>query len=146
MSQGMALQQERVVIAQRTDLDRYCYSVAGVVGELLTELFAVYSPVIATQKAALAPLAVSFGEGLQLTNILKDVWEDAGRGCAGCRRQSKPLEALPPAHLRNSNRSWMNIWHWHMVTCVMRSDLPSCFPARSRGCASFVCGPSAWRC
>lgn len=66
MSQGMALQQERVVIAQRTgSRSLYCYSVAGVVIELLTELFAVYSPVIATQKAALAPLAVSFGEGLR---------------------------------------------------------------------------------
>lgn len=80
MSKGMALQQECVVIAQRADLDRYCYSVAGVVGELLTELFAFYSPAIATEKVTLAPLAVSFGEGLQLTNILKDVWEDASRG------------------------------------------------------------------
>ena len=80
MSQGMAQQQECVSIAQRADLDRYCYSVAGVVGELLTELFAFYSPALASQKATLAPLAVSFGEGLQLTNILKDVWEDASRG------------------------------------------------------------------
>lgn len=80
MSQGMAAQQECAVITQAADLDRYCYSVAGVVGELLTELFAVYSPLVATAKSALPPLAVSFGEGLQLTNILKDVWEDASRG------------------------------------------------------------------
>ena len=26
------------------------------------------------------PLAVSFGQGLQMTNILKDIWEDRKRG------------------------------------------------------------------
>jgi len=67
-------------LSRLSDLDDYCYYVAGVVGEMLTELFCSYSPVIARQRAGLQERAVSFAQGLQMTNILKDVWEDRGRG------------------------------------------------------------------
>src|SRR6266478_1497580 len=63
-----------------SDLDSYCYYVAGVVGEMLTELFCGHSPRISQRRAALHGLAVSFAQGLQMTNILKDVWEDRRRG------------------------------------------------------------------
>jgi len=62
------------------DLDSYCYYVAGVVGEMLTELFCSHSLQIEGQRAALSRLAPSFAQGLQMTNILKDVWEDRSRG------------------------------------------------------------------
>ena len=61
-------------------LDRYCYAVAGVVGEMLTELFCDYSSDIEARRDALFPLAASFGQGLQMTNILKDIREDLRRG------------------------------------------------------------------
>ena len=61
-------------------LDGYCYFVAGVVGEMLTELFCDYSPEIDSHGDILRQLGVSFGQGLQMTNILKDVWEDHQRG------------------------------------------------------------------
>jgi farnesyl-diphosphate farnesyltransferase len=67
-------------LPRSTDLDDYCYYVAGVVGEMLTELFCGYSGRIAQNRAALNELAVSFAQGLQMTNILKDVWEDRSRG------------------------------------------------------------------
>ncbi len=67
-------------LARSSDLDRYCYYVAGVVGEMLTELFCAYSPSISQRRAALHDLAASFAQGLQMTNILKDVWEDRQRG------------------------------------------------------------------
>lgn len=67
-------------LPRMTDLDDYCYYVAGVVGEMLTDLFCDYSPVIARRRAGLQGLAVSFAQGLQLTNILKDVWEDRSHG------------------------------------------------------------------
>jgi farnesyl-diphosphate farnesyltransferase len=67
-------------LPQRTDLDEYCYYVAGVVGEMLTELFCEYSEGAARNRAALRARAVSFAQGLQMTNILKDVWEDRSRG------------------------------------------------------------------
>jgi farnesyl-diphosphate farnesyltransferase len=67
-------------LARSTDLDDYCYYVAGVVGEMLTDLFCDYSPEIARQRTALSAVAASFAQGLQMTNILKDVWEDRSRG------------------------------------------------------------------
>jgi 4,4'-diapophytoene synthase len=83
MSRGMAdFQQNKTIdgLADMPHMDRYCYHVAGVVGEMLTELFCDYSRDIDAQASELQKLAVSFGQGLQMTNILKDVWEDHGRG------------------------------------------------------------------
>jgi farnesyl-diphosphate farnesyltransferase len=62
------------------DLRHYCYIVAGIVGELLTELFLHASPEIEPARAALEGNAVLFGEGLQLVNILKDADSDAVHG------------------------------------------------------------------
>jgi len=67
-------------LARSSDLDEYCYYVAGVVGEMLTDLFCDYSEDIARQRAGLSVRAASFAQGLQMTNILKDVWEDRSRG------------------------------------------------------------------
>jgi farnesyl-diphosphate farnesyltransferase len=67
-------------LPQSSDLDDYCYYVAGVVGEMLTDLFCDHSPEIARHRPALCALAASFAQGLQMTNILKDVWEDRSRG------------------------------------------------------------------
>ena len=67
-------------LERSSDLDDYCYYVAGVVGEMLTELFCDYSPAIARHRLALSAAAASFAQGLQMTNILKDVWEDRSRG------------------------------------------------------------------
>jgi farnesyl-diphosphate farnesyltransferase len=62
------------------EFERYCYYVAGVVGEMLTDLFCQYSMDIARHREKLRALSVSFGAGLQMTNILKDVWEDRRQG------------------------------------------------------------------
>ena len=67
-------------LARSADLDDYCYYVAGCVGEMLTELFCEYSEGAAVHRAELQRRAVSFAQGLQMTNILKDVWEDRSRG------------------------------------------------------------------
>lgn len=82
------------------ELDRYCYVVAGVVGEMLTELFCDYSDEMGERRDELMPLAVSFGQGLQMTNILKDVWEDLDRGACWLprdvfARHGFDLRALP---------------------------------------------------
>ncbi|AZA53978.1 squalene/phytoene synthase family protein [Chryseobacterium sp. G0201] len=62
------------------DLNIYCYHAAGVVGEMLTELFADYSNKIAQNSEEMQKLAISFGNGLQITNILLDHWEDRKEG------------------------------------------------------------------
>ena len=85
------------------EFQRYCYHVAGVVGEMLTELFCEYSTEIARHRKGLLSLASSFGQGLQMTNIIKDFWEDRAHGScwlpqdvfrdAGC-----DLQNLSPGH------------------------------------------------
>jgi farnesyl-diphosphate farnesyltransferase len=74
-------------VARMRDLDDYCYYVAGVVGEMLTQLFCSYAPDIARQRPGLERLGVSFAQGLQMTNILKDVWEDRERGACWLPRE-----------------------------------------------------------
>ena len=83
MSEGMehfqARQQAEQGLRNQRELDTYCYYVAGVVGEMLTELFCNHSEAAAQRREALSELAVSFGQGLQMTNIIKDVWHDKER-------------------------------------------------------------------
>jgi farnesyl-diphosphate farnesyltransferase len=82
MSQGMEEFQEGQFSAGLRDLphmDAYCYHVAGVVGEMLTELFCSHSSDMARHRNLLMRLSVSFGQGLQMTNILKDIWDDKSR-------------------------------------------------------------------
>ncbi len=83
MAEGMIRYQDAETLdgmADLKDMGQYCYYVAGVVGEMLTELFCDYSPEIDAQREEMMQLGVSFGQGLQMTNILKDIWEDHERG------------------------------------------------------------------
>lgn len=106
MSQGMAEFQEHKTLDGLADLpalDRYCYYVAGVVGEMLTELFCDYSPELRRKRERMLKLAVSFGQGLQMTNILKDLWDDRRRGACWLprevfRRAGYDLDNLTPGH------------------------------------------------
>jgi phytoene synthase len=54
-------------------LELYCYRVASVVGLLSIEIFGYANP-------ACRDYAISLGQALQLTNILRDVKNDAARG------------------------------------------------------------------
>ncbi len=83
MSHGMHQFQRTASLAglpTLADMDSYCYYVAGVVGEMLTELFCAYSPYIERHRTQLQAFGLSFAQGLQMTNILKDQWEDRARG------------------------------------------------------------------
>lgn len=83
MASGMAYFQIHKSSSSLEDLqqlNRYCYYVAGVVGEMLTELCCLYSARISAHRKEMMRLAVSFGQGLQMINILKDIWEDKQRG------------------------------------------------------------------
>jgi len=63
------------------DLDEYMYFVAGTVGYLLTELFSHYSSRITPNlKQRLTFFAESFGKGLQMVNIIRDMTTDLRRG------------------------------------------------------------------
>jgi farnesyl-diphosphate farnesyltransferase len=85
------------------ELHAYCYYVAGVVGEMLTEHFCDYSPEIDARREALQARTVSFGQGLQMTNVLKDIWDDLERGFCWLPRDvfdrsGFDLDALSPQH------------------------------------------------
>ncbi len=87
---GMAKSLDGFSIKNRDDVDKYCYFVAGVVGELLAALFSEHNHEIDREK--LMALAVSFGEGLQLTNILKDRAQDAKRHISFLPQNKEPKE------------------------------------------------------
>jgi len=82
-------------LADVSTLERYCYHVAGCVGEMLTELFCLHDPGVARQRGELMPLSVAFGNGLQLTNILKDMWIDHQRGVCWLPADAFDLAAYP---------------------------------------------------
>jgi phytoene synthase len=67
----MDLEQNRYV--DFNTLERYCYCVAGVVGLLSAKIFGYVDP-------ATADYAQQLGIAFQLTNIIRDVGEDARRG------------------------------------------------------------------
>jgi len=106
MGRGMAefsQMSSRKGLESLESLERYCYHVAGVVGEMLTDLFCHYSEAIARRRAQLAALAVSFGQGLQMTNILKDIWADLERDVCWLPRSvfaetGYDLASLPEGH------------------------------------------------
>lgn len=77
---GRADERGNLRLASVRDLKDYCYIVAGIVGELLTEIFVHDAPSLKSEAAALVKHMVVFGEGLQLVNILKDAGDDARDG------------------------------------------------------------------
>lgn len=65
----------------RDDLDRYTYMNAGCVGEFWTEMVMAHRPRCARWNAALmCARAARFGQGLQLTNVLRDLPRDLRLG------------------------------------------------------------------
>lgn len=73
-------ERDELALRDVPDLKRYCYVVAGIVGEMLTELFILGGPTLASTAPYLRDRAALFGEALQLVNILKDSASDAAEG------------------------------------------------------------------
>ena len=80
------------------DLQAYCYAVAGIVGELLTELYIVGNDDLQAVAQRLRTDAASFGEALQLVNILKDCDDDAAEGRRYLPRDIPRDEIFERAH------------------------------------------------
>ncbi len=70
---GMAMDLAQQRYADFGDLERYCHRVAGVVGLMSAEIFG-------HAEASTAGFARDLGIAFQLTNIIRDVGEDARRG------------------------------------------------------------------
>jgi farnesyl-diphosphate farnesyltransferase len=69
-----------LLLTTLADLRAYCYVVAGIVGEMLTELFIIGHRSLEPMARDLRQRAAAFGEGLQLVNILKDSEADGSEG------------------------------------------------------------------
>jgi len=97
---GMQMDAETVIVAPSLDtLDLYCDRVASAVGRLSVRAFGDASP-------AADDVAHHLGRALQLTNILRDLGEDAGRGRLYLPREwlnDAAVPADPNAALKNPN-------------------------------------------
>ena len=109
------------------ELGAYCYVVAGVVGEMLTDLFCIHCPELAKKRDDMLRLAVSFGQGLQMTNILKDVWDDRRSGTCWLPRSmfADPrfsLERMDELHGTQAFRDGLNaligVTHRHLLNAL----------------------------
>ncbi len=130
-------------LASAGDLDDYCYYVAGVVGDMLTELFCDYSPDIARHRLPLQGLALSFAQGLQMTNILKDQWEDRARGACWLPRDVfdrlgvdlADVSAIPhDARFAAGLRELIGVAHAHLRKAL---DYALLIPANEAGIRRF---------
>ena len=126
-----------------TELGAYCYVVAGVVGEMLTDLFCIHCPELAKKRVELRRLAVSFGQGLQMTNILKDIWDDRRGGrCwlprsmfADRRTQFDRLEEYHRTHAFTAGmNSLIAVTHRHLQNAL---EFTCHIPAREAGIRRF---------
>ncbi|HBX69376.1 MAG TPA: hypothetical protein DEH25_08320 [Chloroflexi bacterium] len=80
-TQGMALwQQHGPFVATLADMDNYMYYVAGLVGYLMTDLFAWYSAQFRARSSELLPLSREIGLGLQTVNVIRGLRSDYQRG------------------------------------------------------------------
>lgn len=78
---GMARwQRQGPYINTEADLDDYMHQVAGLVGYLLTDIFAWHSAAIERRKAQLLPLSREFGLALQTVNVIRGLRRDYERG------------------------------------------------------------------
>ena len=146
MAEGMPIFQAQNLhngLATLADLDRYCYYVAGCVGEMLAKLFCHYSPEIAQHREELLTLSVSFGQGLQMTNILKDIWDDAQRGVCWLPQDiftetGFDLKKLSPEtddeHFRMGLEHLISIAHGHLHNALIYTQK---IPAHETGIRNF---------
>ena len=125
------------------DMDDYCYYVAGCVGEMLAKLFCHSSEEINAHKEELMKLSVSFGQGLQMTNILKDIWDDAQRGVCWLPQDiftetGFELKDLTPEtndeNFRKGLEHLISIAHGHLHNALKYTQL---LPANETGMRNF---------
>jgi phytoene synthase len=70
---GLLQDQQEVALKEEAELLRYCYRVAGTVGLMIC-------PVLDCRDQAAWPFAIDLGIAMQMTNIARDVLEDAQLG------------------------------------------------------------------
>ncbi len=135
---GMQMDAETVIVAPAFDtLDLYCDRVASAVGRLSVRAFGDSSP-------AADEVAHHLGRALQLTNILRDLGEDAARGRLYLPREwlaeagvpADPAEALKHPNLPQVCEHAARRAHMHFSSAtdaMARCDRRAMKPARLMG-------------
>jgi len=97
---GMARWAERgPELEDESDLDDYMHEVAGRVGWLLTELFALDLPEVDRRKEEMMRLGREFGLALQTVNVIRGLHEDWERGWIYIPRSFLPHPDFTPEEL-----------------------------------------------
>ena len=93
-----------VALETRADLDRYTYYAAGCVGEFWTDMAMAHRPSLRRwDVSAMRVRGKRFGQGLQMTNVLRDLAQDLRIGRCYLPRQDllglglSPSDLLDPA-------------------------------------------------
>jgi farnesyl-diphosphate farnesyltransferase len=146
MCRGMPEFQRNKSLRGLRDLDEladYCYYVAGVVGEMCTQLFVLHCPELEPKREVMLRLAVSFGQGLQMTNILKDIWDDRQSGACWLPRSvfargTMDLERLEAWHaqpvFRDGLEQLLGVGHAHLRNAL---EYTCMIPKREAGIRRF---------
>ncbi len=99
-SLGMARWQEHgPQVGDEDEMDDYMHHVAGLVGYLVTDIFAWYLPGLRSRKHELMPLAREFGLALQTVNVIRGLRKDWERGWVFVPRSYCEKVGLTPAQL-----------------------------------------------
>jgi len=85
-------------IERFADLERYCYCVASTIGLLVVGVRGLHGD-------AIRDYAIQMGIGVQLTNVLRDVGEDAAHGRVYLAREDLERMQVAPESLRVAARS-----------------------------------------
>lgn len=134
---GMEMDAHPIVAPDMATLDLYCDRVAAAVGRLSVRAFGDASPAADT-------VAFHLGRALQLTNILRDIAEDAGRGRLYLPREyldeagvpADPAAALAHPALARVCARLAGLAHGHFrdaAAWMARCDRRAMRPARLMG-------------
>jgi farnesyl-diphosphate farnesyltransferase len=108
------------------ELEEYAYLVAGSVGEFWTRLCALeWASYSRIAKSELERLAIEFGKGLQLVNILRDFSADIAQGrsylpVADPRPLKENAEIARPLFFEWQGRAWRYLYSAWAYVCAVR--------------------------
>jgi len=93
-------QEHLVALESRADLDRYTYYAAGCVGEFWTEMLTAHCAAThGWDTSVMRTRGKCFGQGLQMTNVLRDLAQDLRIGRCYLPRQDLQELGLSPSDL-----------------------------------------------
>lgn len=91
-----------------SELERYCYYVAGTVGLMLL-------PILSEQATMLSEQAIKLGQAMQLTNILRDIGEDLRMDRIYLAKNRMQVFHVTKDQLNNQiiDEAFINLWEYY---------------------------------